>query len=201
MYAPGFLFQNTLFVHGCKMKIESNDKDELDAATILVEENTSEIRQLAKAAMRSFYENPNYAIYSTPQPPEHEQVAVTWGHRRATVDKGIADVIVGLWQLDFDTLGSCEQRPSGKAYVLLPVPGQGHAFIDLISKMGISAEFQPKIRTVQDSSNGRERRIPGGNVIFDPIDIPKVVSILRAAIVQNRLSLLANCTIIVSPNS
>jgi hypothetical protein len=52
--------------------------------------------QWATDTTNRFYLEPNYAIYSTPQPPAHEQVQISLGHRKAAVDKGIADVIVAL---------------------------------------------------------------------------------------------------------
>jgi hypothetical protein len=61
-----------------------------NAESPLPPESIEELREVARRAMRRFHKTPDYSIDSTPQPPEHEQVEIALGHRRASVDKGIA---------------------------------------------------------------------------------------------------------------
>ena len=147
----------------------------------------TEVVRFAKLAMKRFYENPNYAIYSTPQPPHHEQVKIVIGDRVACVDKGISEVIECLWQLDLDTLGSCECRPSGKAYVNLPVPLHADTLQKILLEHGIDSELNRKTRSVVDPSTHRAILIPGGDILFRVSDIPAVLAALRLCVVRSHM--------------
>jgi hypothetical protein len=116
------------------------DRDAERVANLVKAEND---RKLA-AAMRTFYETPDYSIYSKPPTDNHPQKLVEVGHRRGHVDENIAPLIEGLWKLNLDTIGSCEQLNSGKAYVGFPFQDHAKWFEGVLNKAGIECSYTAK---------------------------------------------------------
>jgi hypothetical protein len=133
----------------------------------------------AKNVARNFYLCPNYDVYSKPPTGDHVQDHIEHAHRRAHVDKGIAQLIVGLWENDLDTLGSCQERPSGKAYVGFPVPGEGEKFHDLLKKHGIESELKSTTTTIRNAETGETQELGTANVLFPPNSIDQIVTLLQ----------------------
>jgi hypothetical protein len=140
------------------------------------------------AAVETFYKKPNYGIYSL-TPGFHKEILVQVGHRQGSVDEGMVEVIKGIWWHNWDTLGSCQERPpgsehSGRAYVDFPARSHGHAFAELLAQHNIDCEVKDKLgtRSILDA-NGKVFRsfeTPSANVLFDPKDIDRVAAALNA---------------------
>lgn len=79
--------------------------------------------QKVLAAARSFYREPDYSVYTYKPTDAHKQVHIAHGQRRADVDEGIGPLIVEVWRLNLETMGSCQERTdgenAGKAYSTL----------------------------------------------------------------------------------
>jgi hypothetical protein len=67
----------------------------------------------------------------------HESCLVVVGHRRGTIDRGLAELVEALWQAGLDTVSSCEDL-AGSAYLQFasPVHG-GDAFAAFLAEMGV----------------------------------------------------------------
>jgi hypothetical protein len=140
-------------------------------------------------AINSFYENPNYNIYTTRPTDRHEQVLVQVGHRRAHVDTGIASVIRELFRLGLDTIGSCQEQAKGEpfegqAYVGFCRERDASRFYDILSSAGIEAALKPKkLKILSRRSPGGpledQIEVPAGNVMFPSCDIERVAQLLQ----------------------
>ena len=159
-----------------------------ESVSAIADSKAQVLHQWAVDLMNRFYKKPDYSIYSTPQPPEHEQIDISLGDRHASVDRGVSDIILGLWMLDLDTLGSCQQRSSGKAYVHLPVPGHAEIFRALLDQNGIPFEFKPKTMTIKKA--GQEYPVIGASILFDPDVIPRILKALHKTRAQSESRIL-----------
>lgn len=143
-----------------------------------------------EAAIRGFYVNPNYDIYSMKPTGEHVQVPVEVGYRRGHVDEKIAPLIKELWRLGMDTIGSCQERPhdpgvAGKAYVGFVRKRDALRFSDVVKKAGIDCSTEEKqiglARNNPDGSIAEKVTIDSANAKFRTLDIDRVVEVLRDA--------------------
>ena len=139
-------------------------------------------------AIKSFYKNPNYDIYTTKPTDRHQQVLVHVGHRRAHVDVGIASVIRELFRLGLDTIGSCQEGAAGEpfegqAYVGFCRERDAKRFYNILTAGGIEATFKPKtlkITTRQTSDAPPDQiDVPSGNVMFPSCQIERITELLR----------------------
>jgi hypothetical protein len=141
-------------------------------------------------AIKSFYENPDYDIYTTRPTDRHEQVLVQVGHRRAQVDAGIASVIRELFRMGLDTIGSCQEQAKGEpfegqAYVGFCRERDARRFYNILNSAGIEATFKPKkVKILSRRSPGGpledQLEVPSGNVMFSSCVIERVAEILRS---------------------
>jgi hypothetical protein len=136
--------------------------------------NEQRIRQAAK----HFYESPDYSIYTKPPTDEHPQVYIESGRRRAHVDKDIAPLVQALWQQGFETLGSCQQRPSGKAYIGFPIAKQGEEFHRLLEESGIESSYKEETLRLKNAETNAVLEVDFGNVLFSPDDIQTITRLL-----------------------
>jgi len=140
-------------------------------------------------AIKSFYENPNYDIYTTKPTDRHAQVLVQVGHRRAHVDVGIASVIRELFRLGLDTIGSCQEGDKGEpfegqAYIGFCRERDARHFYNILAAGGIEATFKPKRlmitnRRSADSPPEDLIEVPAGNVMFPSYQIERITELLR----------------------
>ncbi len=139
-------------------------------------------------AIRSFYANPNYDIYTTKPTDRHAQVLVQVGHRRAHVDVGIASVIRELFRLGLDTIGSCEEQAKGEpfegqAYVGFCRERDAKRFYDIVTAGGINATFKPKKLKIltrrSPDAPPEDQVVPAGNVMFPACDLERIAELLR----------------------
>ncbi|MFO7906800.1 MAG: hypothetical protein R6U98_29360 [Pirellulaceae bacterium] len=137
----------------------------------------------AHAAVRNYYANPTDDIWSKAPTGDHKQVAVELGERCACVDERIAPLIVQIWRLGMDTLGSCQNRISGenkgKAYVGFSVPGEGERFHARLRELGFRAELMAKTSRLKHADLGDVIEIPSAHVLFSPDDIESMVNKLK----------------------
>ncbi len=146
-------------------------------------ENLERIRaeineQRALQAISRFYLSPDCSIYSNPPTDEHHQVFIECGDRRACVDEGIAPLIQAIWKLGLETLGSCQERPSGKAYVGFPLGKQGGLFHKKLIEAGIDSQCEQKKFSIRNRDSGETIEIDAANVMFSPEDIPRIVKVV-----------------------
>ncbi len=107
---------------------------------------------LAIRATQQFYEHPNPGIYSL-KPGLHKEVQVEAYGRSASIDEGLVEIIKGVWKHDWETLGSCEERPkSGRAYISFPVARHGREFAALLGSVGIEHSVEEKSNRLSTSS-------------------------------------------------
>lgn len=65
--------------------------------------------------------------------PRHQQVRIEHEGTSADVDEGIAEVVLALWRLGFDTISSCEhQEGTPLAWVGFPTVDDAERFDDMI---------------------------------------------------------------------
>ena len=161
----------------------------VDESVVAVEQAKAEINaHRLRCAINQFYAAPRDSIYSVQPTGEHEQVSIEHRHRRAAVDEGIAPLVIEVWRYGFDTLGSCQGRASGKAYVAFPIAEQGHAFHKILSQGGIQSTCEDKRLRVA-SVSARDAVVDESelitfdalNVMFSPEDIPRIADLLRAS--------------------
>jgi hypothetical protein len=141
-------------------------------------------------AIKSFYENPNYDIYTTRPTDRHQQVLVQVGHRCAHVDAGIASIIRELFRLGLDTIGSCQEQAMGEAfeghaYVGFCREGDANRFYNLLRSSGIEATLKPKkLKILSRRSPGGpledQIEVPSGNVMFPSYEIERVAQLLQS---------------------
>lgn len=134
--------------------------------------------QRALQAINRFYLSPDYSIYSKPPTDEHHQVFIECGPRRAYVDEGIAPLIQAIWERGLETLGSCQQRPSGKAYVGFPLGRQGELFHKKLIEAGIESKCERKKFKIRKADCGETIEIDAANVVFSPEDIPRITALV-----------------------
>lgn len=142
-------------------------------------------------AIKGFYENPNYDIYTTKPTDRHEQVRVQVGHRRAHVDAGIASVIRELFRLGLDTIGSCQEGAKGEpfegqAYVGFCRERDARRFYNILTSGGIESTFKPKklkivTRRAPDAPP-EDQIVPSGNVMFPSSEIERISQLLQSEI-------------------
>lgn len=139
-------------------------------------------------AIKSFYENPNYDIYTTKPTDRHQQVLVQLGHRRAHVDAGIASIIRELFRLGLDTIGSCQEQAmgepfEGQAYVGFCRERDASRFYAILNSGGVEATFKPKKLKIvtRRSADAPEDliEVPSGNVMFPSSQIERITELLR----------------------
>jgi hypothetical protein len=186
-------------IQGTQVAYEFEKYIEDDAA--LESAKLLEKKRMAIRAMNRFYSNPDYSVYSIQPTGDHEQVEIQLHHRRASVDKGIAQVILGMWRLGFDTLGSCERRKSGKAYVSLPVPGHAEECHKILQSKNICSELRLKDKTMKVNNAGKNYTIQGGHVLFDALDTERVIEALSQAFESLQQRIIGSGTLIVSPSA
>lgn len=133
-----------------------------------------------REAAAAFYESMDYDIYSRPPTGDHEQVFVELGERRAFVDKKMAGIVAQVWRLGLDTAGSCQERPSGKAYIGFCVPGQGQDFMSLFDGVNIDVELKETTTKIQNPKTGEMIELDTANVLFSPTEIENIESHLAS---------------------
>jgi hypothetical protein len=141
-------------------------------------------------AIKGFYENPNYDIYTTKPTDRHQQMLVHVGHRRAYVDVGIAGVIRELFRLGLDTIGSCQEGAKGEpfegqAYIGFCRERDARHFYNILAAGGIEATFKPKRlmitnRRSADSPPEDLIEVPSGNVMFPSYQIERITELLQS---------------------
>lgn len=155
--------------------------DRIEESGVNVEEARAQINaRRAIQATNSFYLSPNYSIYSKPPTGEHPQVFIELGHRRAYVDEGIAPLVLAIWEWGLETLGSCQERPSGKAYVGFPLARQGKLFHKKLTEAAVKSECMAKKLRLQKSDSGQVVEVDSANVLFSPADIPRITMFVRS---------------------
>jgi hypothetical protein len=102
----------------------------------------------ALAAVFQFYKEPNPGIYSI-KPGLHKEVWIEVGPRRGSVDEEITGLIKAVWTRGWETIGSCQERPSdskyaGMAYVAFPFAQQGSQFASILQAAGIEHQTREK---------------------------------------------------------
>jgi hypothetical protein len=147
-------------------------------------ENIDEVRiqineQRAIQAMNHFYQSPNYSVYQKPPTDEHSQVFIEHGHRKACVDEKMASLIRAVWESGIDTLGSCQERPSGKAYIAFPLARQGKLFHDNLIAAGVESEYEATHSRFQNSDSGDTISVDSSIVMFSPDDISRIAALVR----------------------
>jgi hypothetical protein len=136
------------------------------------------IRQM----MDRFYANPDYKIYGTPPTDRHKQVKVEYGTWKAEVDEGMAPLILELWHLGFDTLGSCQdmQEDGKTAYVLFPCEEHGRQLHEMLVSAGIQSTTETKrLKIGSEKDPGNMIEIDGLNVRMAPAELGRIVELLR----------------------
>lgn len=145
---------------------------------------------IISGAINQFYEKPDYDIYSIKPTGEHVQVPVEVGHRKAHVDELMAGIVTAIWQLDMDTIGSCQQRPAGspnegKAYVAFIRRRDAKRVCELLQEAGIEHTYQDKEfgvgRQMEDGTKTAAKAFPAGTILFATDDIAKVDAVLASA--------------------
>lgn len=146
------------------------------------------------AAMKNFYESPNYGIYSKPPTDDHQQVLVEVGERRAHIDEKIAPLIAAVWGLEMETLGSCQQihskeKVTDRAYIGFPKAKDAKRFVELLNAAGIDCVYEPKTMTIarnDDAGDVVEKlTFDTANVKFDSADIDRIVQAVQSAAQSN----------------
>ncbi len=132
----------------------------------------------------NLYANPTDAIF-TPKPSDadiRKQTIIQEGHRRASVDDEIIEIVRAVWKRGWETVGSCRERPegwshAGMAYIWFPVAAHGQAFATLLQAAGIELSLKPKQMGIV-TPQGVPVQFPGLNVNFWPRDIDRIVEML-----------------------
>jgi hypothetical protein len=137
--------------------------------------------QRAIQATKQFYLSPNYSIYSRPPTDEHRQVLVERRHRRAYVDEKIAPLVEALWDRGLETLGSCQERSSGEAYIGFPLARQGALFHKKLVDARIESECKETKLRIRNPDTGEILEINAANVLFSPEDIPRIAAFVRSS--------------------
>lgn len=154
------------------------EKDNAQLASI--QEQMQGIEGLvARKAAREFYKTPDYSIYSKSPGNGHEQVRIELGDRKADVDVDIADVILAIWALECDTIGSCQEAKSGKAYVGFIVLADAETVYSILAAAGIQAELVLFESTVKNRMSSKETIVKSANLLFDRKDIGDVARALK----------------------
>jgi len=168
----------------CFFEFQSTDSSP-EAIQALVElMNDEKLTQ----AVNMFYAEPDYDTYSIKPTGEHVQVPVELGHRRGYVDELMAPIILGIWKLGLDTLGSCQSRPKGTnnegmAYVGFPRLRDAKSFYDRLTRAGIPCRFDEKKLTIgrkqsKDASPSEVIEIDSGNVLFEVQYLEKIAELM-----------------------
>jgi hypothetical protein len=164
--------------------------DRLDTSEPAVTQMRQVVNDTRKqVAVRSFYTNPDYSIYSLKPNDDHPQQFVQYQHRMARVDERLAPLILELWKRGWDTLGSCQElRPGtpdpGKAYVDFPFPEHGQAFVRLLEEAGLPVLVVPstqKITKPDQAGPRQEYTLDKLIVRFSPNDIDRIVALLQGS--------------------
>jgi hypothetical protein len=129
-------------------------------------------------AINHFYLSPNYSIYSMKPNDKHPQILIEHGHRRAYTDEKIAPLVKEIWKKDLDTLGSCQERDSGKAYIGFPLAKQGELFHEKIAEAGIDSECKKEEMKIRNPSSGEIVALAAANVSFSAADIPRITALV-----------------------
>jgi hypothetical protein len=135
-------------------------------------------------AVNAFYRSPDYSIYTVQPTDEHPQVRIQVGHRMASVDEFLGPLIQEVWRLGLDTLGSCQKKKSGKAWIGFPIAEHGDTFHRALSEAGIASNIERKIGHIAYCPQGRESaqdkiEYEQVNVSFSPNDIVPITNHLR----------------------
>ena len=146
------------------------------AANILADLNRIRLRQV----MDGFYADPNYDIYSLKPTDLHKQIHISYGTRKADVDELLAPLILELWKMDYDTLGSCQELANGEsagmAYVSFPFAEQGTTVHQILTAAGIDSVANPKKLQISPRNGTPEQSVQLEmiSVQFSPKDIERV---------------------------
>jgi hypothetical protein len=132
-------------------------------------------------AMNHFYQSPDYSVYRKPPTDEHPQVFIEHGHRRACVDEKMASLIRAIWERGIETLGSCQERPSGKAYIGFPLARQGRLFHERLLEASIGSEYEANQSKFQNADTGHIISVDSANVSFATSDIPRIVALVNGS--------------------
>lgn len=159
----------------------------IDTSDELVSEVQMQVKEKhLQQAVRRFYSSPRNSIYSVQPTDKHMQVSVEDRHRYGEVDEDIASLILELWRWDFDTLGSCQEQPSGKAYVAFPFVQHGEIFYAILREESVEASCEPRNLTLglvpestPDEDPTEKITLETLSVSFSPTDLPRISDILR----------------------
>jgi hypothetical protein len=138
-----------------------------------------EIARTARQVAQHWYKNPNYAAYSTQPSEEHKQVPIALGERHANVDELIAPLILKLWSHGFDTASSCQERPTGKAFVALTVPGDAERLYRFLVSRDIECELRRTKQSFKHQKTGEIIFVPYGDITFSSAELEKITSALE----------------------
>jgi len=109
--------------------------------------------------------------------PKHEQTHIEYLNRSADVDEGIAPLVLVLWELGYETTGSCEAyvHVEGFAYVTFTTKDQAHKFM-----RAVGAEGRLVVPGKTGADEYDEWNPPGSAaVFFPPRDLGRLVAKLR----------------------
>ena len=167
----------------CLVQIDRNAER---VKELMEKENTRKLTH----AIQHFYEKPDYGIYSKPPTDNHPQELIEVRHRRAHVDEKIAPLITALWEMEMDTLGSCQQihskeKVTDKAYVAFPRQDHARRFEEILKGAGIECTYEPKKMTIAGRSETDDVQekltYDTANAKFLSADIDRIVGALKAS--------------------
>ena len=134
------------------------------------------------AAISNFYKSYEPGIYSK-RPGAHREVLVTYAHRRAPLDELIAPLVLQLWKLGFETIGSCQELTSGehagKAYVTFPFEEDGRRACAILAAAGFQVSPIPRRMNIT-GDGGEMLDYDGLALIFAAENIPGITATLGA---------------------
>lgn len=133
------------------------------------------------------YLHPGERVYKGPT-DNHPQTTISAYPRQASVDTGIADLILAVWRHGWHTVGSCQEwaegtKHAGEAYISFALPRQGKAFAEVLNNAGL------KFRTINLESTHNKKNDAGDvirtattislAVLFSPANIPTITNLLQ----------------------
>lgn len=167
----------------CLVKIDHNAER---VKNLVAQENSRRLKE----AMQNFYEKPDYKIYSKPPTNDHTQELVEVRHRRAHIDERIVPLIKALWEMEIDTVGSCQQinskkKVTNKAYIAFPCQNHARQFEEILKDSDSECIYESTDFTIARKSEMGEVQekltFDAANVTFLEEDIGRIVEALKVA--------------------
>lgn len=118
-------------------------------------------------------------IFRCPPTGEHTQIGIQDGHRRASVDQLIAPLILECWRCGWDTMGSCQEREDGTAYISFPRALHGEAFHRAAAAEGLEVSIKPSSMTIANTERVEKVTFTTAHAIFSPQLIPSLVTAIQ----------------------